>query len=111
MQSKYYVIESSDGKESVYENDFYNLSINDNGNVSLDRKMHNPEVVKNPEVVTTQLMEDLARATVKMNTLMEAIKTLSVNGLVDDDYVQQFTNYIYNTQQESKKKKKARLRK
>ena len=101
MESKFY----KNGNKSVYSNEYYNLVINygTDVHVNLDINGNNSDYISNPNVITQQLVTDLVRTTKKMNDLMEAIKALAIDYSISEDNLQSLMEYVYDSQQESKK--------
>lgn len=99
MESKYYREEINGITRNVYKNEVYDLTILSNGNVNMDRRIQEPDTTIN------QLIEDLARTTLKMQTLMDVFKDCAQRGIIPDEYIDKLSSYVYGMQSEEPSKK------
>lgn len=96
MKSRYYNQQINEEIQNIYENDAYRFTI------SKDKQEFQMKT-NQPDVIMTQLAEDLVRATRNMETLMLAIQNCVKYGTVSQEYFDTLTSYIYDSEIEESK--------
>lgn len=89
MESKCY-FEKENGKEqSTYDNEIYKLEISNDGNTNLGLKTNDNNAV------IYQLVEDLSRATIKMQNILKVIDILEKGGNIPSGVFDKVYQSIY----------------
>lgn len=95
MKSIFYKKEENGIAKSVYSNATYDFTvgpINNSGELDINLARKTQEL----DVITKQLAEDLAGATIKVQTLMDGLNDLVTRGIIPQEYFEQITQFVYN---------------
>lgn len=99
MESKYYTQKINGVTNNIYTNEIYNLLIGTDGNVNLNRKIADSNMIIN------QLIEDLVRTNKKMDTMLNVIENVIKQGFITSEYAQQLSEYVYGQENDKSRNK------